>query len=49
MDYAVSPEGIKAAAQEEYDQLQGEIDAATERQAELEAEHDLDPSERGVG
>ena len=39
MDYEASPEGIKAKAQEEYDQLQDEIDMATIRQAELKAEY----------
>jgi hypothetical protein len=49
MDFAVSDEGIKAAARAEYDQLQGEIDMASERRAELKAEHDLDPGVREVG
>ncbi len=39
MDYAASPEGIKAKAQEEYDRLQTEIDTADERRTELKEEY----------
>ena len=39
MDYAASPEGIKAKAQEEYDRLQVEIDTAADRRMELKEEY----------
>lgn len=39
MDYAASPEGLKAVAQEEYDRGQDEIDTATARRAELKTEY----------
>ena len=39
MDYAASPEGLKASAQEEYDREQDEIDRATTKRAELKTEY----------
>ncbi len=47
MDYAASAEGIKAVAQEEYNNLQGDINTATDRRAELKAEYP-DLTELGV-
>ena len=39
MDYEASPEGIKAKAQEQYDNLKAEIDTATEKRAELKEQY----------
>lgn len=39
MDFAASPAGLRATAQEEFDQQQDDIDQATVRRAELLAEH----------
>ena len=39
MDYEASAEGLEAKAQEEYDSLANEIQAATDRRAELKSEY----------
>ena len=39
LDYESSPEGIKRKAQAEYDRLQDQIDAATQRRAKLKIDY----------